>query len=56
MAGSISLNPLMIIGEVLLIMSWKVAGYYGLDRYREGPARRGRAGAPRILIGGVHTN
>ena len=33
MAGSVSLNPLMIIGEILLIMSWKVAGYYGLDRY-----------------------
>ena len=33
MAGSVSLNPLMIVGEILLIMSWKVAGYYGLDRY-----------------------
>lgn len=33
MAGSVSLNPLMIIGEILLIMSWKVAGHYGLDRY-----------------------
>ena len=33
MAGSVSFNPLMIIGEILLIMSWKVAGYYGLDRY-----------------------
>lgn len=32
MAGSVSLNPLMIIGEILLIMSWKVAGYYGFDR------------------------
>jgi len=33
MAGSISLNPVMIVGEVLLIMSRKVAGYYGLDQY-----------------------
>jgi thiosulfate dehydrogenase [quinone] large subunit len=33
MAGSVSLNPLMIIGAILLIMSWKVAGYYGVDRY-----------------------
>lgn len=33
MAGSISLNPLMIIGEILLIMAWKVAGYYGGDRF-----------------------
>lgn len=49
MAGSVSLNPLLIIAEIVLIMAWKVAGYYGLDRiillrsiWRQ-PARGGTA-------------
>jgi thiosulfate dehydrogenase [quinone] large subunit len=33
MAGSVSTNPLLIVAAILLIMAWKVAGYYGLDRY-----------------------
>jgi len=33
MAGTASTNPLLFTGAILLILSWKVAGYYGLDRY-----------------------
>jgi len=33
LAGSSSTNPVMFLGAVLLIMAWKVAGYYGLDRW-----------------------
>lgn len=33
MAGTISTNPLMFGLLVLLVLAWKNAGYYGLDRY-----------------------
>lgn len=33
LAGTASTNPLMFLLAVLLIMAWKTAGYYGLDRY-----------------------
>lgn len=33
MAGTASTNPLLFAVAVLLILSWKVAGYYGLDRF-----------------------
>ena len=33
MAGSVSTNPLLLVGAILLIVAWRVAGYYGLDRY-----------------------
>ncbi len=32
MAGSASTNPLLFLIAVLLILAWKTAGYYGLDR------------------------
>lgn len=32
-AGTISTNPLMFLIELLLILAWRVAGWYGLDRY-----------------------
>ena len=32
MAGSASTNPLLFSIAVFLILAWKVAGYYGLDR------------------------
>lgn len=31
MAGSASTNPLLFLVAILLILAWKVAGYYGLD-------------------------
>lgn len=33
MAGSASTNGLMLVLSVLLIVSWRVAGWYGLDRW-----------------------
>jgi thiosulfate dehydrogenase [quinone] large subunit len=33
LAGSASTNPIMFAMAVGLILAWRVAGYYGLDRY-----------------------
>jgi len=33
MAGSASTNPMLFTVAVFLILAWKVAGYYGVDRY-----------------------
>jgi thiosulfate dehydrogenase [quinone] large subunit len=32
-AGTISTNPFMFLIQLLLILAWRVAGYYGVDRY-----------------------
>lgn len=33
LAGVASSNPLMFLFSILLILAWKVAGWYGLDRW-----------------------
>jgi len=33
MAGTTSTNPVLFAVAILVILGWKVAGYYGLDRY-----------------------
>src|SRR5438132_13314117 len=33
LAGVAGVNPLFFLIEVLLILAWRNAGYYGLDRY-----------------------
>ncbi len=33
MAGSASINPVLFPLAILLILAWKVAGYYGVDQY-----------------------
>jgi thiosulfate dehydrogenase [quinone] large subunit len=33
MAGAASTNGLLFSLAILLILAWKVAGWYGLDRY-----------------------
>jgi thiosulfate dehydrogenase [quinone] large subunit len=33
MAGTASINPLMFVLTILLILAWKTAGWYGLDRW-----------------------
>lgn len=33
MAGTVSTSPVLFTVAILLILGWKVAGYYGLDRY-----------------------
>lgn len=32
-AGTISVNPLMFVIELFLILAWRAAGWYGLDRF-----------------------
>lgn len=32
MAGTASINPVLFTLSILVILAWKVAGYYGLDR------------------------
>ena len=33
LAGSASTNPILFTMAIGLMLAWKVAGYYGLDRY-----------------------
>ncbi len=33
LAGSISINPEMFILALLLLLAWRIGGFYGLDRY-----------------------
>ncbi len=33
LAGSAGVNPVFFVLEVLLVLAWRNAGYYGLDRY-----------------------
>lgn len=33
MAGSASINGLLVVLAILLVLAWKVAGYYGLDYF-----------------------
>ena len=33
LAGSASTNPVLFTLAIGLILAWKVAGYYGVDRY-----------------------
>ena len=33
LAGSISVNPVMLLLSLFLLLAWRVAGYYGLDRF-----------------------
>lgn len=32
-AGTVSINPVMFLIELFLILSWRISGWYGLDRY-----------------------
>ena len=32
-AGTISVNPFMFVCELFIILAWRIAGWYGLDRY-----------------------
>lgn len=33
LAGTASTNPVMFFLAILLMLAWKTAGYYGLDRW-----------------------
>lgn len=32
-AGTVSLNPLMFLGELVIVLAWRTAGWFGLDRW-----------------------
>ncbi len=32
-AGTVSINPIMFLIEIFLILAWRVAGWYGVDRF-----------------------
>lgn len=32
LAGTVSINPLMFVAELLLILAWRTAGWFGFDR------------------------
>ena len=32
-AGTLSINPILFILSTWLVLAWKVAGWYGLDRW-----------------------
>lgn len=32
-AGTVSINPLLLILELFLILAWRISGWYGLDKY-----------------------
>lgn len=33
LAGTVSTNPILFILEILLILAWRIAGWWGLDRF-----------------------
>ncbi|MBI4093810.1 DoxX family membrane protein [Candidatus Kaiserbacteria bacterium] len=33
LAGTVSINPILFTLSIFLILAWRVAGYWGLDRY-----------------------
>lgn len=33
LAGTVSINPVLLIGQIFIMLAWKVAGWYGLDRF-----------------------
>jgi thiosulfate dehydrogenase [quinone] large subunit len=33
LAGTVSTNPILFVLEVLLILAWRVAGWWGIDRF-----------------------
>ena len=33
LAGTVSVNPTMLVLGILVVFAWRVAGYWGLDRF-----------------------
>ncbi len=59
LAGSASSNPILFAASIGLIMGWRVAGYYGLDRYllpRLGVPWGARPKTVQPAIGGASTS
>jgi thiosulfate dehydrogenase [quinone] large subunit len=59
LAGSASVNPILFAGEIGLILAWRVAGYYGVDRYllpMLGVPWAGKTNASRQVMSGAPTS
>lgn len=59
LAGSASVNPILFMAAVGLILAWRVAGYYGVDRYllpMLGVPWQARANASRQVMSGAPTS
>lgn len=41
-AGTVSINPLLVLLEIFLILAWRTAGWWGLDRWFLKIFRRGQ--------------
>ena len=52
LAGSASTNPVLFTLAIGLILAWRVAGYYGLDRYLLPCARCAVEAGPRLQRAG----
>ncbi len=33
LSGTVSTNPVLLLGQIPLLLAWKVAGWYGLDQF-----------------------
>ncbi len=33
LAGTVSVNPILLLAQILIILAWRVAGWYGVDKY-----------------------
>lgn len=33
LAGSVSINPILIVLSAFLLLAWRISGFYGIDRY-----------------------
>jgi thiosulfate dehydrogenase (quinone) large subunit len=55
LAGSTSVNPIMFAFTIGVILAWKVAGYYGVDRYLLPMLGVPWHGAPKIRPSGTPT-
>ena len=33
LAGTVSINPILFVFELLLILAWRIAGWWGIDRF-----------------------
>ena len=55
LAGSTSVNPVMFAFTIGVILAWKVAGYYGVDRYLLPRLGVPWHNAPKIGTGGAAT-
>ncbi len=33
LAGSVSVNPILLVLEIGLVLAWRIAGWWGIDRW-----------------------